>query len=61
MLEGTNYEGKIHLLMNTKFKMIVVDTNLPIINNPHYMSLFFCENIVIDYQLKTEAVTDHYL
>ena len=61
MLEVTDEEGAIHLLINRKYTVIVADTGSPILNTQHSTILVFCETNVIYYQYKTEADTYHYL
>ena len=61
ILEGTDYEGEIHLLINIKYTVIVVDTVSPIINNPHYMILVLGETNVRYCQQNIEATKYHYI
>ena len=50
MLEGTDDEVSVHLLINPKCTMIVVYPVPPIINIPHSTCLVFCEINFRDYQ-----------
>ena len=43
MLEVTDDEGAIHLLIGLKYTMIVADTGSPILNMPHFTRPVFCE------------------
>ena len=43
ILEGTDDEVSIHLLINIKYIVIVTDPGSPIRNMPHSTSLVFCE------------------
>ena len=61
ILEGTDDEGQIHLFLNTKYIVIVVDTVTPIRNIPHSKSLVVYETIVRDSQYKTEAFKYQYV
>ena len=61
ILEGTDDEVRIHLLIDIKCAVIVVEPVSPIQNTPHFMRLFFCENNIRDHKYKTEAGKDHYL
>ena len=61
MLEVTDDEGEIQLLIGLKCTLIVTDTGSPILTTPHYMILVFCKTNVRYYQYNTEADTDHYL
>ena len=61
MMEGTDDEGEIHLLINLKCTVIVVYHVSPIRNMPHYASLVFCERNIRYYQYKTKTATGHYL
>ena len=47
ILEVTDDEGSIQLLINIKYIVIVADTGYPIINTPHSTILSFCETNVI--------------
>ena len=46
ILEFTDDEGSIHWLIGLKCTVIVADTGSPIPNNPHSVSLVFCETKV---------------
>ena len=61
VLEVTDDEGEIHLLINIKYTVIVAGTVTPILTMPHFTSLVLCETNVVDYQYKKEASTDQYL
>ena len=50
ILEVTDDEREIHLLLNLKYIVIVVDPVSPIRNTPHSMSLLFYKTNVIYYQ-----------
>ena len=60
-MEGTDDEGAIHLLINPKCTMVVVETLYPNRNTPHSMSPGLFETNARDYQYKTEDATDQYL
>ena len=59
ILEVTDDYGSIHLLINIKCTLTVVDPGFPIWNKPHSTSLFFCEKNVGYYQYNIESATDH--
>ena len=59
-LEVNCDEVSIHLLINIKYKVTVVDTVYPILNMPHSTSLLFCETNVRYYQYNTETYIVHY-
>ena len=61
ILEVTNDEGAINLLINIKYTVISAETCSPIRNTPHSMSLVFYETIVRDLQYNAEAATYHYI
>ena len=42
ILEGADYEGAIHLLLNFKYTLIVVEPVYPILNTPHSTIIVFC-------------------
>ena len=46
MLEVTDDEGEMHLLIGLKYTVIVSDTVPPILTMPHSTSFFFCNNNV---------------
>ena len=52
-LEGNDDEGEVHLLINIKCTVILVEPVSPIRNTPHSTSLVLCETNVIYYQYKT--------
>ena len=60
ILEVNGDEEAIHLLLNTKYIVIVVEPVSPIQNNQHSMSPVLCETIVVYYQHKIYAATHHY-
>ena len=60
ILEFTNDEGAIHLLISLKCTVIVEDPSSPILNTPHSTSHVFCDTRVRNYQQNIEAITDHY-
>ena len=60
ILEVTDDKGVIHLLINLKFILIVLEYGSPFQNVPHYTSLVFCETNVRDKQYKTKDDTVHY-
>ena len=53
ILEVTDDEGSIQLLINIKYIVIVADTGSPIINTPHSTILSFCETNVIYFKYNT--------
>ena len=57
ILEVTDDEGAIHLLINIKYTVIAADPVSPIRNIPNTMRLGFCETIIRYYQYKSEAAT----
>ena len=61
ILEVTDYEVVIHLTINLKHTVTVVDTGFLYWNMPHYMGLDFYETNVRYFQYKTEEEIDHYL
>ena len=61
ILEVTDDEVAICLLLNPKYIVIVVEPVSPVLNMPHSMILVFYETNVIYYQYNTEAATYHYL
>ena len=61
VLDVTDNELAIHLLLNIKYTVIVADTGSPILTNPDSTSLVFCETNVRYFQYNTKAATDHYL
>ena len=46
LLEVTDDEWTIHLLINLKYTVVVADNGYPMQNTPHYTSLVFCETNV---------------
>ena len=46
ILEVTDDEGEIHLLINIKYTLIVADTRSPILTTPHSTSIVLYENKV---------------
>ena len=60
ILEVTDNEGEIHLLISLKCTVIVEDPSSPILNTPHSTSHVFCDTRVRNYQQNIEAITDHY-
>ena len=50
MLEVTDDEGEIHLLINRKHTVIVEDTGSPIITTPYYTILVLYKTNDMDYQ-----------
>ena len=46
ILEVTDDEGAIHLLINIKYTVIAADPVSPIRNMPNTMNLVFCETIL---------------
>ena len=61
ILEVTDDEGEIQLLMSLKCAVIVAETAPPIRNTPHSTSRLLCETKVENYQHKTETTTYHYI
>ena len=61
VLEATNDEGAIHLLINLKYTVMVEDTGSPIITAPHSKNCVLCETKFVNYQHKTEATADPYM
>ena len=57
ILEVTNDEGEIHLLIGLKYTLIVSDTVSPILTASHSNILVFYETNVRDSQYKIEAPT----
>ena len=55
ILDVTDDETAIHLLMGIKYTGIVTEPSSPIRNTPHSMSHVFCETKAINYQHNTEA------
>ena len=60
ILEVTDNEGAIHLLINMKPTVMVEDPGYPIQNTPHPTSLVLCETIIKHSQYNTGAATYHY-
>ena len=60
ILESTDYEVSIHLLVSLKCTVIVVDPVSPIRKTPHSTSRVFCETNVGNSQHKIESTTYHY-
>ena len=48
VLEVTDDEGEINLLINIRYTVVVAEPNSPILNTPHYTSLVLCETNVRD-------------
>ena len=46
IMEVTDYEGEIHLIIGIKYKVIVADTGIPILTTPHSTSFVLCETRV---------------
>ena len=61
VVEVTDDEGAIHLLINIKYTLIVAGTVPPILTMPYSMRLVFCETNIRYYQYNTESSTEHYL
>ena len=57
VLEVTDDKGLIHLLINLKHLMTVLEPGFPYLNTPHSMKFIFCETSVIYSQQNTEATT----
>ena len=60
ILDVTDDEGAIHLIINMKYTVIVSEPVSPIQNTPHSKSLVFYKNFIRYYKYNTEAATDHY-
>ena len=60
ILEDTDDEGEIHVLLYFKYTVMVVQPVSPIKNIPHSMRVVFFETIIRYYQHKTEAAPYYY-
>ena len=61
VLQVTDDEGEIQLLINIRYTVIVSDTDSPILTMPHSTILVLCETNVRYYQYKIEETAQHYL
>ena len=61
LLEVSEDKGVIHLVINLKYIVKVVEAGFPFKNTPHSTNFVFCETNVRYYQYNTEAVVHHYL
>ena len=46
ILEVTDDDGAIHLLIGLKYTVIMADTGSPVLTKPHFISLALCETKV---------------
>ena len=61
ILDVSDDKGVIHLVINLKNIVKVVDTSSPFQNTPHSKNFVFCKNNVICSQYNTESTVYHYL
>ena len=59
ILDVTEDEVAMHLLISLKFTVKLAETGSPIRNTPHSTIRVFCETKVVHSQHNTEANTDH--